>query len=193
MSASLKSVVNPRSIAPHSAAVTPNPIRVYRVPSHSPPPAARLLAPGTAVAGHGGSGASPEFVQECLELELPHAAPTGAVAPSVPTVSDAPAAESFAGRLGVTVVEVVRGGRTLSTVARHVGPDVMSSLERRRIRPRSQLRLPPVRLRRVVGSSPSPGVYDAAVICEVNGRIHTLAMRLMEGHGKWVATELLLD
>lgn len=55
------------------------------------------------------------------------------------------------------------------------------------------MKIKPVRLRTVVGSTPKNGIYDAAVILEEEGVIHTMALRITQNRGRWIVTELYLD
>ncbi|MBO3188563.1 hypothetical protein GZ189_08525, partial [Dermatophilus congolensis] len=101
--------------------------------------------------------------------------------------------ENYVGRLAVTLFEVLRGRRPLSTLARFVSPKIHGSLDRRRHRAGSTMKIKPVRLRTVVGSTPKNGTYDAAVILEEEGIIHTMALRITQNRGRWIVTELYLD
>ncbi|MBO3146995.1 Rv3235 family protein, partial [Dermatophilus congolensis] len=116
---------------------------------------------------------------------------TTATRPTEPEIL--PPAENYVGRLAVTLFEVLRGRRPLSTLARFVSPKIHGSLDRRRHRAGSTMKIKPVRLRTVVGSTPKNGTYDAAVILEEEGIIHTMALRITQNRGRWIVTELYLD
>lgn len=195
----------PRSIAPHQPLVTPAPIRTYRIPRHRPAGGAPrrrdpCLDPSDRLGF--GSPCTASYVQDRLDLRftapqppphclIPQKPPEPPAPVELPVTPVSP--DLFAGRVAVKIVEVARGGRPLSTLTKHVSPSVMSSLERRRIRSRVNVRVRPVQLRRVVGTAPGTGVFDAAVVCEEDFLIHTLALRLRLANGRWVVTELLLD
>ncbi len=167
--------------------------RVRPVPVRTPPPLE--LAPEPVPDGPASSVA----IQRTLDLELPrsrnHLRLLGGkeVAPQLTPLAHLPDAEDFAARIAVTLIEVISGRRPLTHVGRVTSPEVYTSLERRRIGGRNtDHRMRPSRVRRVVGSSPREGVFDAAVIIDDQRRVRAMALRLLGVDGRWLVTELRL-
>lgn len=98
---------------------------------------------------------------------------------------------TFGARVAVTLLEVIRGTCPPATARRLVSPDVLASLERRRMNDRS-LRHRPAQVRRVVGNRPAGGVYEAAVVLDTGDRVHAMALRLVAARGRWCVTRMSL-
>lgn len=168
--------------------------RIRPVPVRTPPPlspAPPLDEPAPGLAGRA--------IQGTLDLEIPrtrsHLRLLGAPEslPPLTPLAHLPDPETFSAHITVTLLEVIAGYRPLTHVGRITSPAVYASLERRRTGTRpSEPRMRPVRVRRVVGGSPSEGIFDAAVVIDDQRRVRAMAMRLLGVDGRWLVTELRL-
>lgn len=175
----------PLSLQPEPAAPR---WRVRPVPSRTPLPIALVPDPVA------------DVVQETLDFELPRTRthlrllPEATdTAPALTPLAHLPDAEDFSARIAVTLMEVIAGRRPITHIGRVTSPEVYASLERRRMGGRAcDVRMRPVRVRRVVGGSPREGVFDAAVVVDDRSRVRAMAIRLLGIDGRWLVTELRL-
>ncbi len=140
-------------------------------------------------------------MQGTLELELPaprprlRAVPAGPGTPAGPGGTAAaalPDARTFAAHIALTLVEVMCANRPLAHIVRVTSPGVYASVERRRRVPGTHHRSlhRGMRVRQVIGCSPAPGVYEAAVVLDDTRYARAMALRLQGRDGRWQVTEL---
>lgn len=166
--------------------------RVRPIPVRTPPPLT-IVAPAPADVADPGGGA----IQGTLDLRMPRERTAlrvvgdERVGPAPTPLAQLPDPKIFAARIAVLLLEVISGGRPLTHVGRVTSPEVYASLERRRICSKAAgTRMRPVRVRRVVGGSPTEGVFEAAVVVVDQRRVRAMALRLFGQDGRWLVTEL---
>lgn len=102
----------------------------------------------------------------------------------------APDPVRLAGLLTRAWLEVRSGRRPLSQLRPLVSPATFRRLAAQLRRLPAEASSDGYRIRRVVASSPSPGVCEATVLVEHHGRTTAIALRLERHLGAWRAVEL---